>query len=466
MNFTEQQKRYLYILTVIVLPFFLYFNTIYNDYTADDLPLIRDNPTINHGLMHVSDLLTKSTFFGYYHQNYGAYRPFTMLNFAIETQFFGLTPGISHFFNILYFSLTCLMLFIVMNKIFGEKYLFIVFISTIIFIVHPIHVEVVANIKSRDEIFALLFGLLLPIHFLNLYHQRGKIKYFLFSVLFFVLGICSKENALFFVVIFPIYLYLTGDFKIKQILLLSLVYVTGLAFFLLPRYFFLDSFPLQHFSEAKTLFHAHTFLEKLSTGCYLFLFNCKQLIIPYPLSWDYGYKEIDVQHNFFYVFIALLTTGVIVYSIIKGVLNKKIQSIFGLIFLISLLPYSHLLLNLAVNTADRFLFVPSIALCTVPIFCFSYFHKKSIPLSKLLTIFCLTVILLFAALTINQNTVWKDTITVFKYGTETAPSSYYTHKSYGLWLSNLADSSNSQEEKTNLYNQAAISCLVRFQFHI
>jgi tetratricopeptide (TPR) repeat protein len=401
--------------------------------------------------------LTKSTFYGYYHQNYGVYRPFTMLSFAIETQFFGLTPGISHFINLLFYSLTCLMLFIVLNSIFGERYRLIVFIATLIYIVHPIHVEVVANIKSRDEIFALLFGLLFPLYFLNLYHQKRDLKYFIFSVLCFILGIFSKENALFFIVIFPIYIYLIDNYRIRKVIILFFGYLAGAALLFLARYFFLESIPAQQLSETNTLLHTVTFIEKVCTRCYLFLFNCKQIIFPYPLSWDYDYKEIAVQHNYIFIILAFLLAGSIIYLTIKGLLYKNIQWIFSLIFLVSLLPYSHLLIKIPVNTADRFLFVPSIILSTIPIFCYNYINKRSFLLNKLLYLFCLTLIVLYAFLTINQCNVWKDTLTVYKYGTESAPNSFYTHKSYGLWISNLADSSSSKEEKSYLYNQAAIS---------
>jgi tetratricopeptide (TPR) repeat protein len=116
-----------------------------------------------------------------------------------------------------------------------------------------------------------------------------------------------------------------------------------------------------------------------------------------------------------------------------------------------------MLIKIPVNTADRFLFVPSIIICAVPIFCNKYLTNKRVLLNKLLYLFSLTIIVLYAFLTINQSIVWKDTLTVYKYGTESAPNSFYTHKSYGLWLSNLADSSNSKEEKSYLYNQAALS---------
>jgi tetratricopeptide (TPR) repeat protein len=349
------------------------------------------------------------------------------------------------------------LLFIVVNKIFGEKYQLIVFVSTILFIVHPIHVEVVANIKSRDEIFALLFGLLLPLYFFNLYNQKRKVKYVVFSALCYILGIFSKENALFFIAIFPFYMYLTGNSRIKQILILSLFYLAGAAFFLLARNFFLESIPPQQLSETNTLYHANTLLEKLCTGCYIFLFNCKQILIPYPLSWDYGYKEIDVQSNYLFIIIAVIFVAGIIYFITKELLKKKVQGIFGLIFLISLLPYSHLFLGIAVNTADRFLFVPSIVLSAVLILTYISFIKRDVIVNKLLYSLSLFIILLFIFLTINQNIVWKDTLTVFEYGTIRAPNSYYTHKSYGLWLSNMADSSNSQEEKTILFNKADVS---------
>jgi len=225
----------------------------------------------------------------------------------------------------------------------------------------------------------------------------------------------------------------------------------------LARNLFLESIPAQQLSETNTLFHANTFIEKLSTGCYIFLFNCKQIIFPYPLSWDYSYNEIAVQSNSVFIILVILLVGVLLYWIVKGLLTKNILPVFGWIFLVALLPYSHLLLKIAVNTADRFLFVPSLILASIPILCYHSLPKNNTGPVKILYIFCISIILLFTYLTINQNAVWKDTLTVFRSGTETAPNSYYTQKCYGLWLSNLADSSHSQEEKTDLYTRAAAS---------
>ena len=72
-------------------------------------------------------------------------------------------PRWGHIGNVLLFAFTVLLLFRVLSIIFPIKnkewYLTLPFIATLLFALHPIHLEVVANIKGRDEIMALLGSL-------------------------------------------------------------------------------------------------------------------------------------------------------------------------------------------------------------------------------------------------------------------------------------------------------------------
>ena len=75
-----------------------------------------------------------------------------------------LKPGLSHLINIILYGLTGLLLFRVLNMMFRKRkpsvwWLSIPFLTSLLFIAHPIHSEAVANIKGRDEIMALLLSL-------------------------------------------------------------------------------------------------------------------------------------------------------------------------------------------------------------------------------------------------------------------------------------------------------------------
>ena len=72
-----------------------------------------------------------------------------------------------------------------------------------LFIAHPLHVEVVANIKGRDELIALL-GEAGTLYYSFKYLEKNKFKYLVYSFLCFFLGILSKESVITFLAIFPL----------------------------------------------------------------------------------------------------------------------------------------------------------------------------------------------------------------------------------------------------------------------
>ncbi len=169
-------KFYIYCLIVLSC-FVLYGNTISCDYALDDAELITGNRYTQKGISGIKDIFAYDSFKGYGEKylnavSGGRYRPLSIATFAIEHSFFGNNPHVSHFINILLYAFCCLLIFILFSRLLkkfpkSHWYLSIPFIATILFIAHPIHTEVVANIKGRDEIMSLLFSLLAMLFLLN-----------------------------------------------------------------------------------------------------------------------------------------------------------------------------------------------------------------------------------------------------------------------------------------------------------
>ena len=96
------------------------------------------------------------------------YRPVTLSTFAIGKSLYNNNTAVEHFINVLLFALSGCVLFRLLNIWLKKYHIYILLCCVILFILHPIHTEVVANIKSRDEILALLFALL-SIFFIHSY---------------------------------------------------------------------------------------------------------------------------------------------------------------------------------------------------------------------------------------------------------------------------------------------------------
>ena len=192
----------------------IYFNTLWNNYALDDSVMIWQNKFTLKGLSGIKDLFTHDSLTGFWGEkgsqmvSGGRYRPLSLLTFAFEVNFFGLNPKVSHGVNVLLFASTCLLLYHLLLSLIPNKkdrpfYLSIPFIATMIYAGHPIHTEVVANIKGRDEIMGLLFSLLTL--FISLrYVKLQKPLDLVWGTLCFFLALLSKENAITFIAIIPL----------------------------------------------------------------------------------------------------------------------------------------------------------------------------------------------------------------------------------------------------------------------
>ncbi|MFM9950690.1 MAG: glycosyltransferase family 39 protein, partial [Saprospiraceae bacterium] len=153
------------------ISFLLYANTLGHDYTLDDAIVITDNMFTQKGVSGIPGLFQYDTFYGFFKEegkaalvSGGRYRPLTPAMFAVEVQLFGLKPFAGHLFNLLWYALTVVVLFALLRQLFmyktdADRAGFIAFAAALLFAAHPVHTEVVANIKGRDEIIALLGSL-------------------------------------------------------------------------------------------------------------------------------------------------------------------------------------------------------------------------------------------------------------------------------------------------------------------
>ena len=139
------------------------------------------------------------------------YRPIPQIIFALQYEIFGNDPMAGHVVNSVFYAFLCMLLFVTLFRLLSthmqDRTLPIVLATTLLFASHPVHAEVVANIKSLDEILALT-GALGALLFSLKYYAARELKYLIASGLFFLLGVFSKENALTFLLVIPVSLYL------------------------------------------------------------------------------------------------------------------------------------------------------------------------------------------------------------------------------------------------------------------
>ena len=213
-------KKFYIILSLIV--FVVFANTLSNNYNLDD-----NLVTQNHYLTSKTsdstllDIFTQPYYKDQMGYSYG-YRPIVTLSFAIEHQLFDESAKVSHFFNLLLYCGIVLLVFRFLINYFGTDRIHLFFFTAVLFAIHPIHTEVVASIKNRDELLALFFSLLGAISALK-YITRKSMLHLSIAVLYFSLAILSKKSIFPLIFIIPFILSILQQQKILLIILFQLL---------------------------------------------------------------------------------------------------------------------------------------------------------------------------------------------------------------------------------------------------
>jgi protein O-mannosyl-transferase len=356
------KKVLLYAAVAFVVSFLIYGNTIRHEYALDDLVSITQNSNTLKGFAGIGRLLTKDSFDGYTTftnlVSGGRYRPLALITFAVEIEFFGKNiPHISHFGNVLLFALSMSLLFLVCYRFIFKGKLLASAIACLLFIVHPLHTEVVANIKSRDEILMLLFSLG-ALYFLFEYLENKK-KWMLLALsgVSFFLALMSKENAVMFIVFIPLVLYYFYNTTLKTAFKECWVLFSVLFLFLFIRFSItgLHSNPQNEILNAPYLWAKP--IDAFATKIYILLRYLSLMVFPYPLSCLYTWNAIPyitiINPKFLLSF--LIYSGILYYGI-RGYFTRNPLSFFILNYLAMLLLVSNLVFDIGALMGDRFMY--------------------------------------------------------------------------------------------------------------
>lgn len=208
----QHKNIYLLILSVIII-FILYGKSLKNSYNIDDNYVVRNHEHVEKGIKGIPDIFT-SRYNSKEGQNFG-YRPLTIALFAIEYQIFGENTSVFHLFNILWYIILLISLYLLIRKLIPDINEWFVIIFLLIFAVHPIHTEVVLSLKNREEILCFLLAVLSWKNFIN-YYDRRKILNAIIGLFLIVLAYLAKETAVVFVAIIPLSLWFFRTKKAKN----------------------------------------------------------------------------------------------------------------------------------------------------------------------------------------------------------------------------------------------------------
>ncbi len=450
---------------LFVFAFAIYANTLFHDYALDDDIVIVKNEYTQQGLSGLGKIFSSDAFEAYFQGKKdlvagGRYRPLSVATFAIENEFLGTNPQVSHFFNIIFFGLLGLILYELLTQLLptGGKSLWWTtpaFLVTLIFLAHPIHTEVVANIKGRDEILTMLFALL-ALRLSLSWHDKGTVIPLILAQIVFFLALLAKESSLPFLAIVPMTLWF-----FRKTDWLRAVIVTGaliLTFFgyLLLRYNMVGLSLGEPSDEIlNNPFIGVGFMDRLATIFETFGIYLLKIIVPYPLTHDYYYNQVPVISwaNWKAIVPAVIYLGGVVYALIG--ITRKSKVAYGLLFYFAALSIvSNIVFSIGTTMGERFVFIPSLGLILAGVLALDPWLRKQKPVKPVLY-GLFAVVAIFSILTITRNYAWKDNFTLFTTDVLTSTNSAKARTSAGGALVEAADSMAIGPRRTQYYQTAA-----------
>lgn len=459
-NTPKNLSSYIWLAGLLMFTFLLYANTLGHGFVLDDPLSLALNSNVTAGISGISDIITGS----YRENNFGGqlYRPVPLILFAVEWQISPNNPFIHHFFNVLWYGFTIGLLFLVIKNWFSNLSILIPILTAIIFAVHPIHTEVVANIKSRDEIMSLFFILCAMLSW-HKFIKMGKLQWQFFAVLLYFLALLSKESA---ITMFPIFGLLAWFVYNKDV---RFTFTKGWLFLLPVIVVILIRHSLFGDTEASPvnmmdnpIVMADNFAQRLATSMVILLKYFNLLVYPYPLSSDYSFTVIPLADflDWKVWFSICLHLGLVVFAFI-GIKKRSFLAlcIFGYLMSISL--FSQIPIVIGTMFGERLVYLASFWWVAGLVYSIKPWIRSGDHWwvsNRNLMVGCSVLVLIFSYFTIKRSTVWKSNLSLFTTDAATYPQSVRLNNGAAEEMLRTSDGAKDENEKNKIYERTEAYC--------
>nr|NIM98323.1 tetratricopeptide repeat protein [candidate division Zixibacteria bacterium] len=320
----------------------------------------------------------------------------------------------------------------------------IAFFTTLLFAVHPVHVEAVTWLSARKEVLLGFFSFSsLYFYLMGAGASDGTKKGLLYGLasLCFILAALSKPVAVVLPGLVLLFEVSRKRIGVARFITKFLWFVPAVVFSFLVTYIV-----VRVMVEAEGIFpyRGGGFLSNFLVAFYLVILNIKLMALTvnysplYILSLPY-----PVIGSWMFVFV-LLNLGLIALAVFMFRKNRVFSfAVFW--FYISILPYSNII-PISTPFADRYVFVASFAYCLVLALAFErlwsvklkgfsrdFFPSFTIPLFVLL-------LAGYSYMTVHQNRIWRDSVTLWSDALAKDPRNNVAMNSLGvIYLNNGMD---------------------------
>ncbi|MFI5214387.1 MAG: tetratricopeptide repeat protein [Gemmatimonadales bacterium] len=408
----------------------VYLPALNNRFALDDVQIVERNPAAHSVPAAVAAFASQ-----YWPPEHGVgqWRPAVILSFALDWQVSGGSTTWLHAGNILLHALVTALV-----VLFLARYVSAIgaLVGGILFAVHSVHVEAVANLVGRAELLAAagLLGALLFAHAVRRRRTAQSSTWLreIGLVGCVVFGLLSKEHAAIAVAL----LWLDDRARPREVAGLPLrdyvAVILVTAIWLGARYFVDRG---ASFANVAPAFIQLGAASRICTMLPVVFVVLRLMVWPWDLSYDYRPRVIDrLEHptlvgvSGLLVLVALLALAVLAWR------RHRTASLGLLIILVAWLPTSNFLFPTGIVLSERTLYLPSLGLVLLVACGVDAMARRGLTGAALLL--ATLAALPLAARTWTREDVWQSTRSLVLHALATQPESYAVHEAvaHALWL--------------------------------
>ncbi len=271
-----------------LLGFALYINTFGHQYALDDIAAVGQNLFVKKGIAGIPDLL-RTEFWHFSNISLGYYRPLSLITFALEQEYFKDNPNISHMINAGLYGLTGLVIGVLLQKWLTNQTI-TAFLIGLVFMAHPLHTEIVANIKGRDEILSFLFIALMLLAYWR-YLETKEWGWIAGACVSLYLAFLSKESSIVSLGLIPAMQYWFARRNVWQSMISLWPFLIVAALFFYQKQKMIGT--LSGTPPVDWANYPYAIEKTQKSTMFKFLeYYIRLLILPHPLVYDYSYNVI------------------------------------------------------------------------------------------------------------------------------------------------------------------------------
>lgn len=421
------RSRWFAPLAFLALSFALYGNTLPGEFVYDDAFFYKNGALRDWSYLVEAwyEPVLKSL------GNYSPYRPLTFITFALNFLMTGESPLWFHVVNVLLNGLACWLLFLVIDRLFGERKLS--WLVALLFALFPVHVESIAYIKARDELLVACFGFGAWLAFLRATDAgQRRIPWSIAAAALSFGAFCSKETSLVLPGVFGGALLLLHGWRATMRAWVPVAFqAAAIAIFFVLRAVALNG---QGLPDGEILYFGQNPLGYMTyayvpwTALQLLFVAVAMTFVPWNLSATYGFAHVPLTNSPIGTWMVPAGIATLIVLLVLVAVPRTRRSALGvgaLAFLVLYFPFSKVPFYQSIDFfAERWLYAPSAGLAMIGGYALYLIWKRWKPVAPVLFT---AIVVAYVIVILPRNLVWWNETRLGESMVRDAPNSVISY---------------------------------------